>query len=198
MIAQPLATVPGQWYRFSGWIAHAPSLPEVEARAEVYLNERKILSLVHETPGASRTEMHWRHFSYPFQAVSHATTLAISDALTGIPYGGVVLDGLRVAPTTDPFLPAEPGVPSIIAVRAVSATRVELAWTDPTEDEIAFEIQRRGPFGGYEWVALVAAHTTRFTDHRVFPGQTYSYRVRAQSTRGVSEWSPEVFVTTPS
>jgi hypothetical protein len=196
-IEQTFATMPGQEYLFSGWMAHNPSNPVApEGRADVFLNGQFFTLLFHRDPAATTREMRWVPFAYRFRATASATTLALAEVSNLWSLGGLVLDGLAVAPVGEPFPPLSPGTPTFVSVRPVAPTQIELAWLDTSADETAFEIQRRTLAGDWVWIALVTANTTRFTDYAVLPGTTYLYRVRAQSARGASAWSPEASGTT--
>jgi hypothetical protein len=98
-IEQSFATRPGEEYRFTGWLAHNPQNPVAPmARAQVSLNGRPFVQLLHREPKATRRNMHWRRFSYRFRAPSAVTTLAITDVTGTYPLCGTVLDGLAVTP----------------------------------------------------------------------------------------------------
>ena len=58
-IEQSFATVPGQQYRFSGWISHDYGGAVTEGRADVYLDGAFFVQLYHNAP-TTRTDMAWR------------------------------------------------------------------------------------------------------------------------------------------
>jgi hypothetical protein len=196
-IEQTFSTVPGQEYLFSGWIAHnADDTSAPEGRANVFLNNTFFVQLFHRDPLSTRTDMRWIRFSYRFQAIAYATTLALVDVTNTWYGGGIFLDGLTIVPagTSFPSFPA--GVPASLTVRLISPTQIDLSWLDTSADETGFEIQRRTGASDWVWVARVAPNTTRFSDFGVSPGTTYTYRVRAQNAVGFSAWSNEASGTT--
>jgi uncharacterized protein DUF642 len=107
-IEQAFPTEPGREYLFSGWLSHNPVIdPALVRRANVYLNDRLFVQLVHGDPKTTRRNMRWKHFSYRFRATSSRTTLKLQDVTmaSGTPASylavqlcGTVLDGLSVTP----------------------------------------------------------------------------------------------------
>ncbi len=88
--------------------------------------------------------------------------------------------------------------PSGLVATAVSPTQVNLAWTDNSNNESLFSIERRlYPAGSYARVGTVGPDTTVFQDAAVNPATTYSYRVQACSASGCSGYSNEAIVSTP-
>mgnify|MGYP006270684801 CR=1 FL=1 len=73
---------------------------------------------------------------------------------------------------------------------------VELTWTDNSNTELNFEVERS--VGGTNYTALAGAlpaNTTSYTDTGVSPGTTYDYRVRASNGFGASTWSTTSITT---
>ncbi len=70
--------------------------------------------------------------------------------------------------------------PSNLSVTTLSASELRLAWTDNSNDESSFAIDR-SPNGSSGWseVATVAANTTAYTNSGLSPNTAYYYRVRA-------------------
>jgi len=65
---------------------------------------------------------------------------------------------------------------------AVSATSVQLAWSDNSGNEDGFRIERKlGEAGAWAQIATVAANSTSFTDTGLQENNAYYYRVRAYS-----------------
>lgn len=90
-----------------------------------------------------------------------------------------------------------PAAPSGLNAVADNPTQVTIAWTDNSNNETGFRIERRMGAGGYVVLASVGTNVTQFVDNTVSGGTTYTYRVRATSTSGDSGYSNEVAVTTP-
>lgn len=91
-------------------------------------------------------------------------------------------------------IPAAPGALSAVAN---SATQVTLSWTDNSNNETGFRIERRLDGGSYVVLTTVSTNVTQFVDTTVSGGSTYTYRVRATGTGGDSAYSNESTVTTP-
>ena len=91
-----------------------------------------------------------------------------------------------------------PAAPSNLAVTSVFSTQVSLSWTDNSNNEDGFKVERKTGAGGtYALVATLAANTTAYTDTTVAAATTYYYRVKAFSnTLGSSGYSNEVSATT--
>lgn len=78
---------------------------------------------------------------------------------------------------------------------ASGTTTVRLTWTDNSEGEDGFSIERDEDGGGFVEIDTVAAGVETYDD-TVDEGHTYTYRVRAMSAaKGDSEYSHEVEVT---
>lgn len=108
------------------------------------------------------------------------------------------LDNIRLNQVVAPTLPA---APTGLGATAASATAVSLAWTDNSNNESGFKIERatNSAFtAGLTSVATTAAAATTYTDITALGGTTYFYRVRATNAAGDSANSNTATVTTPS
>jgi hypothetical protein len=84
-----------------------------------------------------------------------------------------------------------PRRPTGLSVQFGAMTQLNLVWTDASDNETGFEIQRMPPGGAWATVTTVPANTTRYSDTSVAPLATYIYRLRAASSYGPSDWSNE-------
>jgi len=100
---------------------------------------------------------------------------------------------------------AEVGVNTLLAnpptgtvATTLSATSIQVNWTDVSNNETGFAIERCAGVGcsGFALVASVAVNFTVFVDATVAADETYSYRVRAQAPFGESAPSPEATAST--
>ena len=84
----------------------------------------------------------------------------------------------NVAQTTTINCP--PAGPSDLNATAVSASQIDLAWTDNAADESAYRLER-SPNGSTEWseIANLPANSTAYNNTGLTCGTTYYYRVRA-------------------
>lgn len=103
----------------------------------------------------------------------------------------------NAATATTPAAP--PIAPSNLVASNVLTTRVELAWSDNSNDETGFVIERSTD-GGTTFTLLTIAdvNATNFEDTNVLPETTYVYRVRSVKESLTSGWSDTVTVTTPA
>lgn len=94
---------------------------------------------------------------------------------------------------------APPNAPSDLQGDVVSATRIDVSWSDNSGDEDNFRLQRRvwqwgpGTWSGWSRIATPAADQTGFSDTGVIGGR-YQYRVAACNAAGCSAFSPIIRV----
>ena len=88
-----------------------------------------------------------------------------------------------------------PAAPSGLQAAAVSESSASLTWSDNSNDESGFQVQRQGG-GQFETVATTAAGITTWTDEGLVSGSEYSYRVKAINAFGGSPLSNVASVTT--
>jgi transcriptional regulator CtsR len=98
--------------------------------------------------------------------------------------------------TTSASLPA---APANLSATAVSASQINLTWTDQSTNETGFQIERKtGAGGSYAQIGTAAANATAYSDSGVAEGTTYFYRVWAVNGTVNSAESNEANATTPS
>lgn len=100
----------------------------------------------------------------------------------------------EVAVTTDDV----PPVPPVdVAAVPIDPASIGLSWTDASENEKRFELERR-PGGEEDWglVASPAEGSTDAVDSGLLPGTRYTYRLRACNDFGCSDYSGEVSAET--
>ena len=74
----------------------------------------------------------------------------------------------------------------------VSGFDIVLTWTDESDNESAFVVDRAVDSGGFSLlVGDLAANAQTFTDGDLLPLHTYTYRVKAVNSFGDSAWSGE-------
>ena len=72
-----------------------------------------------------------------------------------------------------------------------AAAQLTLAWTDTSNNEGGFRIERRTSGGSFAQIAQVAANVSSFVDSSVTAGTTYCYRVRGYNQQSVSAYTNE-------
>ncbi|MEN8126950.1 MAG: DNRLRE domain-containing protein [Planctomycetota bacterium] len=99
--------------------------------------------------------------------------------------------------TTD-AAPNPPAAPSGLSATAISASQINLSWTDNATDETGFKIERsKRDNSSFEQVATVGANVTSYSDTGLKKNTTYYYRVRATNADGDSAHSNEASAKTP-
>jgi len=95
------------------------------------------------------------------------------------------------------WVPQPPAAPADLAATATGAESIDLTWTDGSDDETGFRVERKdGAEGTWSEIAGTAADSTTFTDTGLAPLATYTYRVRACNDDGCSEYTAEASATT--
>ena len=124
-------------------------------------------------------------------------------ALNTVGYGGEY-PAMTVQSISDPLtvntIPVRPAEPANLAATAVSATHVNLTWTDNATNETGFDIERCTGVNCTSFARIdgVGANVTTYSDTTAAPNTTYSYRVAAFNLGGTSQPSNVATVTTPN
>ncbi|MDI6792084.1 MAG: PKD domain-containing protein [bacterium] len=90
-----------------------------------------------------------------------------------------------------------PQSPANLTARPVSSRRIDLEWTDNSDNESGFKIERREGSGALVQITTVAANVTTYQDNALAPETTYYYRVRAYNYVGDSGYSKQAQAATP-
>jgi hypothetical protein len=88
-----------------------------------------------------------------------------------------------------------PIAPSGLRITSILSNKVILAWTDNSNNESGFKIQRKqGATGTYTQIATPGANVTTYTDNdtALLDGTQYYYKVSAYNSAGDSPFSNEV------
>ena len=114
---------------------------------------------------------------------------------------GACKDNTPVSPPNPPPPPPPPALRAPIGVTAtpVSATQINLAWTDSTSNETGFRVDRCSGAGCTTFAqvgANLAANAVAFNDTGLTASTAYSYRVRAFNATDTSAWTATVTATT--
>ena len=91
-----------------------------------------------------------------------------------------------------------PALPSALRARSVRPGQVDIAWSDNSGNESGFTIERSTDGVNFSEIASVGAGALSYSDFTVAARTTYSYRVRAYNSSGVSGYSNVAMVTTSS
>ncbi len=92
---------------------------------------------------------------------------------------------------------APPAAPTRLSARAASESAIDLTWTDASNDEVGFILERassdQGPFAE---IARPARNATSYQDGELERQTTYFYRLRAYNSAGESQHSNVASATT--
>ena len=90
--------------------------------------------------------------------------------------------------------------PSKLLGTAYGTSRIKLIWKDNSDNELAFNIERKIASGNnFESIGIAGTNDTIFYDTEgLFPSSSYTYRVAAIGQFGLSKWSNTVTVATLS
>ncbi|MBN1671540.1 MAG: fibronectin type III domain-containing protein [Kiritimatiellae bacterium] len=93
--------------------------------------------------------------------------------------------------------PTPPAAPSNLTAAPVSASRIDLAWTDNSNNETGFKIDRRKS-GTTTWerIATPGANATAYSDSDLPAGTKFYYMVKAYNAAGNSDYSNLADATT--
>ena len=122
-------------------------------------------------------------------AGTYALTASATDNL------GATTTSAAVNITVNPA-PA-PAPPTNLAAAAVSATQINLAWTDGANNETGFLIERSANGSPFTQIASVGSNVTTFASTGLTANKRYYYRVRATNAAGNSAYSNTANARTP-
>lgn len=94
----------------------------------------------------------------------------------------------NTASVTVPVQTARPNTPGRVSLNPLSANDMEMVWPDNSSNETSFQLQRRGPTGGYALIATLPTNVANYHDKGLQPGTEYRYRVRACNSAGCSSY----------
>jgi hypothetical protein len=91
-----------------------------------------------------------------------------------------------------------PAAPGSLAATTVSSSQINLSWTDKSDNETGFKIERcqGSTCANFSQIAIVGANAITYQDTGVSAGTPYSYRVRAYNAVGDSGYSNAATATT--
>lgn len=129
------------------------------------------------------------HFSNPDILFNGVPTGAegASDNARAIDNTAATVASFRQSVTQSP-----PARPTNMGSQDAGVGSIELNWSDNSNDETGFHLERALEDGAFSQVASLPANSTSFTDSQLQTGVTYSYRVRAWNSSGNSNFSPTV------
>ena len=103
----------------------------------------------------------------------------------------------ELSATTQPMPPAAPSGLTCTANAGVPY-QVSLLWTDNSNNETGFKIERKTEGGNFQEITSPVSNTTSWIDTTVMPGTTYYYQIYGWNAGGYGGYSNLSSVTTPS
>jgi hypothetical protein len=91
-----------------------------------------------------------------------------------------------------------PAAPTGLTANAVSCNQVDLGWTDNSDNETSFKIERGTDGINFSQIDTVGANVAAYSDTTLAENTTYYYRVRAANAFGDSGYSNTANATTPT
>ncbi|MGD0649781.1 MAG: fibronectin type III domain-containing protein [Verrucomicrobiia bacterium] len=92
--------------------------------------------------------------------------------------------------------------PSALIATAISTNQINLSWTDNSDNEDGFKIERAQDVAGnpvaWTQIATVGVNTATYNDTGLPANKKYWYRVRAYNAQGNSNYSNQASATTPA
>ena len=90
---------------------------------------------------------------------------------------------------------AVPDAPTNLAATVLSATQVQLDWTDNALNETGYVVERSDNGGAFAVIATLGADSVTFVDGTVGAGNSYTYQVAATNSAGQSGYSNQASVS---
>jgi sialate O-acetylesterase len=94
--------------------------------------------------------------------------------------------------------PVIPTAPSNLSATAKNASSIGLVWADNSNSEEGFKIESRTGTNAFSQITTVSANATNYTHTGLTAETSYTYRVRAFSVAGDSDYTSEATATTAS
>ena len=109
---------------------------------------------------------------------------------------GESVNSSEVSATPQPAPPV-PAAPTGLTATAVSRSQINLSWTDNSNDETGFKIERSRDGISFTQIGTVGSNVTAVGNTGLSRKTTYYYRVRAYNNAGDSAYSNVASATTP-
>jgi hypothetical protein len=88
--------------------------------------------------------------------------------------------------------------PGNLNATPMSSNQVSLSWTDLSDNEIGFEVERTTGGGSWQKLGNAPTNATAYQDNDTVGGARYDYRIRSYNVAGASSWQGPVATQTPA
>ncbi|MBK1878668.1 beta-propeller fold lactonase family protein [Pelagicoccus mobilis] len=104
--------------------------------------------------------------------------------------------GVLTSPAVDLTVlpPVVVNAPLDLTALDISSNSARLVWSDESDNETNFEVQRRSPGGEFSNLATVVENQSQYDDETLESSTTYIYRVRAKRNENASLWSNDAVI----
>jgi hypothetical protein len=133
-------------------------------------------------------------YYYRVQATGRKNTVSPYSNVAGATTGAVTATPTP-SPTPTPTPAPTPAAPSSLAASAVSASQINLSWSDNSSNETGFKVERSLSSAG-PWAQIGTTAASSYSDAGLSASTTYWYRVRAYNGAGDSGYSNSTSATT--
>lgn len=158
---------------------------------DIYVNGVKIISNLAFNSTGAFTNWTTQSFTVTFNTGINTLKAVATDASNG----GPNVDELVIT-YPKPLTPL--GIPTNLTATPASDTQINLTWTDNSNAEEAFKIERSPDAETWTEIGSVVTNVITYSNTGLTPNTQYYYRVIATNTGGTSaDYSPEAVATTP-
>ncbi|MBC7194793.1 MAG: fibronectin type III domain-containing protein, partial [Caldisericia bacterium] len=96
---------------------------------------------------------------------------------------------------TTPSCGTPPNAPTNLTLNVISSSQINLSWSDNSDNEDGFKVERKVEGGSYSLIATLGANITSYNDTSLSPNTKYYYKIIAFNSFGQSS-SNEASATT--
>lgn len=103
----------------------------------------------------------------------------------------VPVNGNAIDITSSVIVSILPNSPTNLSANSPSYNQINISWTDNSNNESGFSIERKTNSGTYTEIATTNQNIANYSDNSISANTSYTYRVRAISIHGYSDYSNE-------